>query len=106
MQQEMPPFSGGINPLCVSEFSLSGQFMGYLPDSAGATAFAVSGNDMYVSFGSHIAEYTTSGQLLNPSVVSGLSYVAGIAVFTFNWLIVKGSRLRIESESFARICGN
>jgi hypothetical protein len=45
-----------------------------------ASGIAASGDDLFVSNGATIAEYTTSGATVNASLVSGLSSTGYIAV--------------------------
>jgi hypothetical protein len=84
---------GGL--YAVGEYTLSGAAVNpslitglNTPTTTGPSGLAVSGNDLFVgstanyagSGAGTIAEYTTSGALVNPSLVSGLNYPYKLAV--------------------------
>jgi len=75
--------SGGILEFIANASNpISGRFASFGAQMIGADGLAVSGDDLFVSNGAAIGEYTTSGATVNASLVSGLSSTGYIAVET------------------------
>jgi hypothetical protein len=69
------------------EWSMSGTLINTFPTTAIPVAFAVSGGNIFADFGTYVSEYTTSGTLVNPSLITGLQQSNSIAVSGSNILI-------------------
>ncbi len=89
--------SGAIGHYTVSGATLNSSFLGVT-----STSMAISGNDLFVvdNANNRISEYTTSGQLVNASLISGLYYPTGMTI-SGNDLFVSNSNGTVGKYTLA-----